>query len=182
VVLGPAELGAHRQLEPFAARPAEIEPRNLVAGVRLGLDVVLAPRELEVVDAGFLGRLAERRRERLFPGLDDALREVPVSIRAKQQEPRTVRRLADDDEARREPAFGAAFQLFSSGKPLSRHACIPPSSAAVRRKPSSRSVAAASVEILPNSQTVTIRAVGSLSSSFTRSSSWPRGRWHAPGT
>jgi hypothetical protein len=51
-----------------------------------------------------------------------------------------------------------------TGYPASRHAFIPPSSATARVKPRVRNVAAANVEILPNSQYVTTRAVGSGSS------------------
>jgi hypothetical protein len=59
----------------------------------------------------------------------------------------------------------------SSGYPASRHALRPPSSATARVKPISRSVAAASVEIFPNSQQVRIDVVGSGSIWSTRISS-----------
>ena len=42
--------------------------------------------------------------------------------------------------------------VFSTGSPPSRHVLKPPSSAAARMKPSCRRVAAAKVEIFPNSQ------------------------------
>src|SRR6185437_3952917 len=82
----------------------------------------------------------------------------------------------------RAPSILVRAHSDTSGWPASRQAFIPPSRAIARWKPIWRSVAAARVETRPNSHTVRTRRVGSGSSSLTRNSSWPRGRWRAPGT
>lgn len=84
----------------------EIEARDLVARVRRRLDVLVAPIEAQIRDAGLLGGLTNRARARLLAGLDEPFREVPILVGAQQQDARAIGRIAHDDDTCGESAFG----------------------------------------------------------------------------
>src|SRR5690606_13965088 len=93
----------------------------------------------EVVDAGFLGGLAYRRIERLLAGFDETLRAVPVAVRPEQQEPRSVRGLAHDDDAGGKRGFRRHAPSIDVARTRPTRPC--PEAASKRRAASARAAA-----------------------------------------
>ena len=106
MVLGAAELGRHRQLDDALISLGEEVARHLAAGVGEGVLVLVAERELEVGEAGLFGGLALRGVELGLAGLDHALREIPVLVRAQHEQARAALGAAEHDGAGRSAGGG----------------------------------------------------------------------------
>src|SRR2546426_3796768 len=117
VVLGAAELGRHRQLDDALISLGEEVARHLAAGVGEGVLVLVAERELEAGEAGLFEGLALRGVELGLAGLDRALREIPVLVRAQHEQARTALGAAEHDGAGRSAGGGGPGGNFFRAAP-----------------------------------------------------------------
>src|SRR5581483_837530 len=89
--------------------------RDLAAGIRQRLAVDLAERKLELREPGLFLGLALRGLERLLAGLDLALREIPVLVRAQDEQAPALRRQAQRNDTCGEELRHAG--LWANGAP-----------------------------------------------------------------
>jgi hypothetical protein len=106
VVLGPAELGRHGQVDLGPVGLGQVVARDFAVAVRQRLGVRVSQREIQVGQAGLLGHLAARGVQLALARLDQPLGKIPVRVGAQHEKAHALRRAAEDYGAR-----GALFEL-----------------------------------------------------------------------
>src|SRR5438067_1597217 len=101
VVLGAAELGRHGKLDLDFLGLAEVIARDLVPGVGQRLPVFLAEGEIDAREAGLLFQLALRGAQLFLARIDQALRKIPVVVRAQHEDIHAATGAPEHDHARR---------------------------------------------------------------------------------
>src|SRR5882724_13723313 len=100
MVLGPAELPGDRELDGDLLGLAEVIACDLVAGVGHRLPVFVPEGEIDARQSGLFPELALRAGELRFARFDEALRKVPVVVRAEDEVVDAAPGAAEDDHAR----------------------------------------------------------------------------------
>ena len=87
---------AVRRLASMAFTPFFWPPADAVLSRRHGLPEFVAERELDAREAGLFLQLALRARELVLAGIHQALRKIPVVVRAQHEEVDAAAGLAAD--------------------------------------------------------------------------------------